>query len=770
MELVRRLHLNWHLAPVVVFAGVQGGEIMNVNSLFRWTVLGLVCALLMTGGVDAREWDGWVDTQHGQPRGRLQVWSSVTGRELTAPPWFPLHYDVIAGKPLMILSAPLHPLLDSEIEALHLYVANGGTLLVANSWTGHVTETTNLGRVAESFGATFNFDIMLRTDPEAGRPSRVASSINTLRHNVWFDVVGVDVDLTGFAVNEMGTVSLREQWDIRGVMQGEVGRWSVSGTEIGTRLPAEEAVVFAARRYGHGAVILFSNLPDLERPAARELISSLLDWGEQQASPQHLLGEEQQLAWQAVFDLQLAVEEVYWDHPTGLAATMVEQAWSAYIDGDYQRVHALVETGHRSLERPFRPLPSRQLLLLLAVLLVAAGYARDYVPRWLGNCFAGAALSTLAGIMIYVLSLSMVSLGQLLDFLTRVVLILAAYGVAILTRPLDMGKWLFRIAVLGLVLSMAYVEAIPDAQTQDRAFLEHNLINPDSAPVRLIADEFRRQHATGVIDEVPYRVEQFVTDRVRYRQEDIDLHMSPVETLRYMEEDCDGIAILTASILENLGYLTEIKVNQHHAWVETTDAVVSYRLHAPQRTVLYSFDREGYTSFNVTGTIIEFIRKMYTGPIFVSFMLAYWPKKFDRVFLSDVFILFVLSLLIVSVPLGLASLNKLLVYFVFPVYFFLLRLMLGWLKQSYAIKIRVVAALLLVGSLTFGLITLVSLIIVLGGAGHYLLMVLLMLPLLAALVVGVHGFYYHYIEHELRLIGAVMRGNSFPQAYSDTEG
>lgn len=692
----------------------------------------------------------------------------MTQHNLTVPPWFPLHYTVIAGKPLFILSSPSFSLLASEIDALEQYVANGGTLLVINSWRGHNQGRINTSRLAQRFGATLNHDIMVRTDEEAGSPSRVTSSINTLRYNVWVDVQGLDLDLTGLALNEMGTINLEGEWDIRGKMGGEVGRWSVSGLDLGERMPEDEAVIFAARRYGHGAVIVFANNLNWEKAAARDLVAAMLDWARDQVSPRHLLRDEQRQAWEAVYDLQLAVEELYWHYPTGYAASMVEEAWSAYIEGRYSDVQALAMAGDQSLKRPFKPLPSRFVLVILSVLLVAVGYGRDYFPRWLARISAAAAFAIFAGVVVYILGHSVVSTGQLLDFMTRVLFILVAYGLAIITRPLDLGKWLFRVAILGLLLCTAYVDTIPAAQTQDRAFLQQNLIKPDSAPVQLIADEFRTQYQAGMIDEIPYHVEQFINQRLMYRQEAVDLHMSPVETLRYMEEDCDGWAILTASILENLGFPAEIKVNQHHAWVET-NAMMSCRLLSPQRTVLYAFNKDGYTAFNITETIIEFIRKMYTGPIFMSFLLIYWPKKFGRVFWSDLFILFVLSLLIVSLPLSLAARNQLFIYLVFPIYFFFLRVMLVWLKQSYQIKIRIVAALMLIGSLVFGIIIIVSLVTVTGGSGNYLLMVLFLLPILAALVVGTQGYFFTYIEPQLKLIGAVLRGKPLSQAYTEME-
>ncbi len=713
--------------------------------------------------------DGWYDIQHGQSRSRQALWQNITGQRLTPPPWFPLYYDVIAGKPLLILDVPAHTLLPGEVDALEQYVANGGVLLMLNSWSSHSVGSTNLDKLASRFGATLNHDIMVRNDEEAGRPSRVSSSFNTLRYNIWFDIHGLDIELGPLGANELGTISLEGEWEIQGILRGEVARHQVEARVVGDELPLDDPVVFAGRSFGHGVVIVFSNPLDWQRPAAAVLVNEMLAWAQKQASPENLLGPEQRQAWQAVFDLQLAVEELYWDYPTGLAAARMEQAWTAYVDGEYQHVLSLAAEGQQSLQRPFRPLPSRWLLALLALLLIAGGYARDNLAPWQGRLIVAASIAVFAAVLAYILSMSVVSTGQMLDFLTRVFFILAAFGLSIITRGMDWGKWLLRIAILGLALSMTYVDAIPDPHTQDRSYLEHNLLNPDSAPVRLLAEEFRNMDAAGEIDEMPYAVEDFIFRRVRYRSEDVDLHMSPVETLRYMEEDCDGIAILSASILENLGYASRVAVNHQHAWVET-ESVLTYRLHAPQRLVLYAFDKDGYTDLNVTSTIIQFIRKMYTGPIFLSFMLVYWPKKIDKVFFSDVFILLVLSLLIVSIPLGLANINALFIYLVFPLYYFLVRLMLGWLRQTYEVKIRVVAALMLLGTLIFGIITLISLILVMGGAGNYLVMVMLMLPLLALMAVASHGYYFDYIEHEFRLVSAVIKGKKLTEAYESTEG
>lgn len=68
-------------------------------------------------------------------------------------------------------------------------------------------------------------------------------------------------------------------------------------------------------------------------------------------------------------------------------------------------------------------------------------------------------------------------------------------------------------------------------------------------------------------------IERFVEKRIAYTNDwdqwwNVDYWPSPAETLASGREDCDGIAVVTASLLRHRGFKARIEASYEHVWVE----------------------------------------------------------------------------------------------------------------------------------------------------------------------------------------------------------
>lgn len=101
------------------------------------------------------------------------------------------------------------------------------------------------------------------------------------------------------------------------------------------------------------------------------------------------------------------------------------------------------------------------------------------------------------------------------------------------------------------------------------------LIEPDSAALIPLANELEKTMPEGLRpEEALHRVEQFVYEKIPYAW-DWDTwgtadYLPTVEEVIHMgREDCDGRAVVAASLLRRLGFEAQLVTNFSHVWVKT---------------------------------------------------------------------------------------------------------------------------------------------------------------------------------------------------------
>lgn len=114
-------------------------------------------------------------------------------------------------------------------------------------------------------------------------------------------------------------------------------------------------------------------------------------------------------------------------------------------------------------------------------------------------------------------------------------------------------------------------------------FVEHvrrwknpnQLVNPDSPALAPLADEVRTlMPPDGAPSDVLKVVEKFVLKRVAYEWDwnnwgNADYIPTVEEALEKGKEDCDGRAVVAASLLTRIGYPAQIVTDFSHVWVST---------------------------------------------------------------------------------------------------------------------------------------------------------------------------------------------------------
>ncbi|MTI94963.1 MAG: hypothetical protein FH749_05655 [Firmicutes bacterium] len=629
----------------------------------------LLTIMLQSGIVAAQ---GWVDLQHGQPRHTLRHWQEILAMELETPAWFPIHYDLVAPSPLLVLARPRKHYLDQEIDAIERYAANGGTVLIVNDWRHHLQGGSNFNALTAQFGARFNHDVLLTKDVYT-----VAGIIPKIyvTDDVYFTVQGMEADLSAVAPFHQGTIHLETEWDITGHLKGEIKRFA--GLDHDRELPPAENVVFAARRYGKGSVILFTSSMDIRHETVSGLLRELTNWGLEAANSEHLADADRDMAFWELLRHQEQIESVYWTRPTATPALLLEKGWTEYIDGNYSQARQLVSQGEHALKsdnnRP--PRPPAWVLWLLVLALIALGYF------WREGRLGDGLLKLLpwlalgAGLLVSTLVVSNVAgIYQFWEFALHVL------GLAILFAVFTLGiawrSWAYKLAVLLVILNLAYLLQLPNHDVSDRLYLDEILVLPESAPVQLLAQEFQTDFENGKIADLPRHIENFVINYISYRSETVDLHMSPVETLRYAEEDCDGRAILHASILSNLGYDVQVAINNWHAWTLIGEQGYLY----PESSPMYTYSEAGLRSFSIREFL--FYSKSYFLLLYLGLWLVQWPERFVRGWPIDAFVFssgFFACLTATSI---LAMVHESFYLLLIPLYAIGLRLLLAWNKLS----------------------------------------------------------------------------------------
>lgn len=101
------------------------------------------------------------------------------------------------------------------------------------------------------------------------------------------------------------------------------------------------------------------------------------------------------------------------------------------------------------------------------------------------------------------------------------------------------------------------------------------LIEPDAPAIQPLVEELRPLLGGDLTPrQTLSRVERFVYEKIPYEWDWVtwgtaDYLPTVDEVLQMGKEDCDGRAVVAASILQNLGYEAELVTNFAHMWVKT---------------------------------------------------------------------------------------------------------------------------------------------------------------------------------------------------------
>ena len=101
------------------------------------------------------------------------------------------------------------------------------------------------------------------------------------------------------------------------------------------------------------------------------------------------------------------------------------------------------------------------------------------------------------------------------------------------------------------------------------------LIEPDAASLQPLVEEFRLRLADDPLPGVALkRVERFVHEKIPYAWDwdtwgTADYLPTVEEAIEMGREDCDGRAVVAASLLANFGFKVQIVTDFSHVWVKT---------------------------------------------------------------------------------------------------------------------------------------------------------------------------------------------------------
>ena len=141
-------------------------------------------------------------------------------------------------------------------------------------------------------------------------------------------------------------------------------------------------------------------------------------------------------------------------------------------------------------------------------------------------------------------------------------------------------RWPWRIAIKwGLFGLTVFVVCFP----YPTRFIRHvrhwrdpnALVEPDALALRPLLEQLRPTLGANLPpEEILKRVEQFVCDRIEYEWDweiwgTADYLPTVTEAVEKGREDCDGRAVVSASLLRHLGFQAELVTDFAHVWVRT---------------------------------------------------------------------------------------------------------------------------------------------------------------------------------------------------------
>lgn len=146
--------------------------------------------------------------------------------------------------------------------------------------------------------------------------------------------------------------------------------------------------------------------------------------------------------------------------------------------------------------------------------------------------------------------------------------------------PLNRVRWYFRWPIKWAIFGIAYVIVCFPYPHLVVRHLRHwsdpnALIEPDAPELQPLAQELQAQMPEGLTPpQVLKQVEAFVYKHVPYEWDwntwgMADYLPTVAEVIRMGREDCDGRAVVAASLLKGLGYDARIVTDFAHVWVAT---------------------------------------------------------------------------------------------------------------------------------------------------------------------------------------------------------
>ncbi|MFQ5891546.1 MAG: hypothetical protein ACE5HW_01980, partial [Candidatus Methanofastidiosia archaeon] len=255
-----------------------------------------------------------------------------------------------------------------------------------------------------------------------------------------------------------------------------------------------------------------------------------------------------------------------------------------------------------------------------------------------------------------------------------------------------------------ILLLTFYLSTQPQGLNYERVYNPSRLVLQESVPVELIGGYMMGFEFIDENERVRF-VEEFVRSRVSSEPERVEFYTTPLETLRRMGEDCDGQAFLAASLLENLGYKTELVFGIGHVWVETEGE----RILNPLNTYHLRVSKEGIEEIDYLELTYALFNHSLKIPILFlmsfSILLSYHKRKMTQKEVEDALIMVLLFFLIFYLTLELSYYMHLLVFPALIMYVFWLKL--SSVSQSLderirrGIKLRAFIISLIIGILAF---------------------------------------------------------------------
>ncbi|QNO15695.1 hypothetical protein HYG86_13365 [Alkalicella caledoniensis] len=582
--------------------------------------------------------------------------------EFDTPPWFPIDIKVLENYSVYIIEKPTFDILSTEKREIKKFIEQGGTVLLLTEYED-LQKMNNYGSLVEELGFSFIPKIFIDT-PDYDSPKRFYNHFSTPL------VTGSrEFDLT---VRNIYPLQQSEKYTETYKAKGSYTGFSLVDNVLQDSEEFHNPILGAKISHGEGNLILLSGMYryDLEFTGA---ITSILDT--------HLRGNTKNKQFSELLLLQAAIEDIYWEQNTSQLGYALEDAWKAYYTGDHVSVNQLIDSMEELFEvdnnYSVRSIYALLLGVVYLTLLLTAKKTKIHHK--------------------YILIIGVISIGWLTSynilravnsfhrwqFILQFLSLGGLFALATFRRRnlIDWGK---KVILISLFLLYWYSASLPNHITIDRYFLNKPLIDPESVPIQLLIEEFRERDLEGA--QLAREVDAFVNRIITYREEDIDLHMTPIETLKYKEEDCDGIAIVIASILDGLGMDAYVAINSVHAWVQVDlDNGESIGLSTPYTTYFYSQDKNGFREVKIYNYINAYLTKFYTNAIINSMIIAYFPNVLSWKLALDYSIIVVIGILIVSLSKFLAQINSTYVLSIFIFYLLSVR-MISTLKYTHIKK------------------------------------------------------------------------------------